>query len=179
MNVILSLLLAHLLADFVLQPHSLIRLKEKNFSGVVLHGVIHFTIIIALLWPVLTIKNVVLGAIFIALIHTIIDQGKILYQRKYHHYVIPFFVDQILHLLTIGIVYLALGFSQLTFPESWNTRFLLALTLLIVFTMTYDLGRFQFRREKNEHAKFTIDKNTLGWRIFLAALIVLGFALTS
>ncbi len=104
MQLFLTLLLAHLFADFPLQSNTLVRLKSSHLAGVLLHALI-YTIVTALLidqwlayWPL------VVG---IGLTHFAIDATKPLIGTKIDE-VRAFLVDQCLHLATmIGATYVA------------------------------------------------------------------------
>jgi hypothetical protein len=104
MQLFLTLLLAHLFADFPLQTNALARFKSNHLAGVLLHAVI-YTIVTALLvsqwqayWPL------VVG---LGLIHFAIDATKPLIGTKIDE-VRAFLVDQCLHLATmIGATYCA------------------------------------------------------------------------
>ncbi|MES1226524.1 MAG: DUF3307 domain-containing protein [Bacteroidota bacterium] len=94
---LIKLLLAHLLTDFILQPKSWINDRnEKHFASakLYLHGII--TALLAWMltgvqyWPV---------AIIILVTHVLIDGWKS-YQKPTVTY---FLVDQLMHLLVIGI----------------------------------------------------------------------------
>lgn len=49
MNLLMTLLLAHLFADFPLQSNSLARLKETRIMGVFLHVLVHVAVTACLL----------------------------------------------------------------------------------------------------------------------------------
>jgi hypothetical protein len=104
MQLFLTLLLAHLFADFPLQSNGLARLKSNHIAGVLLHALI-YTVVTALLidqwqayWPL------VVG---LGLIHFVIDATKPFVSTKMAE-VRAFLVDQSLHLATmIGATYFA------------------------------------------------------------------------
>ncbi len=103
MNMILfmNLLLAHLIGDFVLQSDGLCQKKrEKGLKGWFMW--VHSLIVTGLTWLLFGGKNFVWGAIITFVSHLLIDFMKNKLERKRH---VGFFVvDQILHLLIIGLV---------------------------------------------------------------------------
>lgn len=119
MNLLLTLLIAHLFADFPLQTNALARLKEKHWLGVFLHALVHIVIMALLLaqrdryWPL------ILG---VGAAHFVIDAIKLLYPSiKGIGY---FLLDQLLH---VAILYLAAAWAQAIWqpaplgilPDAW------------------------------------------------------------
>ncbi len=115
MILFIKLLLAHLLGDFLLQPTRWVIHKEahKVASGYLyLHIGIHFGLILLLLWDPGYWKI----ALFVATAHYWIDLAK-LYANPYFRYKsIPFFADQLLHLL---VLYLAAYHTGLWAQSLW------------------------------------------------------------
>ncbi|HOE34863.1 MAG: DUF3307 domain-containing protein [Chloroflexi bacterium] len=115
------LILAHLLADFVLQPESLIALKLKKHkqgkfwnSGIFWHSVVHLAVSAALLilwgaWSRPALYAV--GCAFAA--HYLIDRFKSLwkFQRTW-----VFILDQVLHFAAIYLILLAFGLAAAPVP---------------------------------------------------------------
>jgi hypothetical protein len=114
MILLTKLLLAHMLGDFLLQPESWVREKELRkirSPKLIFHALIHGFLTMALLgdiqlWiPVLTIT----------VSHYLIDLLKV-YSQRPQSTKTWFAVDQILHLLVIGVVWYTLerpeGISQ-------------------------------------------------------------------
>jgi len=112
--VLAKLILASLLADFVLQPSWLVRRKAQGVGGLLLHGAIYFA----------TSMGVGLGswssaywtvAIALAVVHIGIDWGKIQVndaQRGGYWPVAAFLVDQGLHGVSIVVLAAAFGFIR-------------------------------------------------------------------
>ena len=98
MNLLLTLLIAHLFADFPLQTNTLARLKEKYWRGVFLHVLVHIVVMALLIdqpaqyWPLL------LG---IGGVHFIIDAIKLLYPGAKG--IAYFLLDQALHGSTLWL----------------------------------------------------------------------------
>lgn len=115
------LILAHLVADFILQPASLIALKQKRNkpgslwnSGVFWHSLVHLALSTALLvlgglwgWRYL------LAVVCVSAAHYLIDRTKFLWK-------IPgtwvFILDQMLHFVGIYLILLAFGLAAAPVP---------------------------------------------------------------
>lgn len=97
-----KLFLAHIIGDFLLQPKRWVIQKEakKSASGFLyLHILIHFLVIILLLWDIEYWKI----ALVIAISHYVIDLLKIYMTPLFKNKSIPFFIDQFLHIVVLYI----------------------------------------------------------------------------
>lgn len=97
-----KLFLAHIIGDFLLQPKRWVIQKEakKAASGFLyLHILIHFSVIILLLWNIEYWKI----ALVIAISHYVIDLLKIYVAPLFKNKSIPFFIDQFLHIVVLYI----------------------------------------------------------------------------
>ncbi|SEF86480.1 DUF3307 domain-containing protein [Algoriphagus boritolerans] len=129
MIILLKLLLAHLIGDFLLQPKSWVTEKEKKkvkSPKIYLHFLIHGALVVILLgiefWDL---------ALCLMLIHGLIDLIK-LYFQKSNNRVFWFFADQITHLTAIlGLWYL---WFQPEINLSISPAFWIYLTALILIT---------------------------------------------
>ena len=102
MIIFTKLLLAHLLGDFVLQPTRALIHKQANKIRswfLYLHVLIHFLLILLLTWDLSYWKV----ALIIALSHYVIDLAKLYSKDLFRNKSIPFFIDQILHLLVLYV----------------------------------------------------------------------------
>jgi hypothetical protein len=97
------LIVAHLLADFTLQPKKLVQYKYKSILGNLLHVAIFVLLAILLLIPYLEFWQTwaVIGGI--ALVHFITDAIKIKTSYNSRFYTIPFLIDQFVHLVSLVI----------------------------------------------------------------------------
>ena len=130
--IIIKLILAHLLGDFVLQPDHWVADKEKRklkspylYYHVLLHTALSFLVLWDLsLWYI---------PVIIGVTHFIIDAAKLQFQRRNNRKQ-WFFIDQILHLLVIVLV--SLPFSQL---QEWerliSPNAILAYTALVFLSI--------------------------------------------
>jgi len=98
MDLLITLLIAHLFADFPLQTNALANLKEKHWYGVFLHVLVHVSVMALLIsnsqhyWPLIFSLGVA---------HFLIDLGKLFCPAKKG--VRYFLVDQLLHVSSILI----------------------------------------------------------------------------
>ncbi len=100
MTILVKLLIAHLLTDFVLQPSSWIaQRREKHFAAPMLyvHGLIAGGLTMVLFWS----EELWLIALIITVTHIVID-GLKSYQKDNLTY---FVIDQVLHILVIVLVW--------------------------------------------------------------------------
>lgn len=99
MSLFIKLLLSHLVGDFLLQTDKMVRAKEANkalSASLYLHLIIHG----ALAWGLTGRWDL---ALIIMLSHGVIDGFK-LYLQSEKSRRIWFFVDQMLHLIVIGVL---------------------------------------------------------------------------
>src|SRR5690606_29948697 len=95
-----KLLLAHLLGDFLLQPAKWVVHKEANKIAskyLYFHILIHFGLTMLFLWDM----ELWWWAVVIALSHFVIDLSKIYANPYFKNKAVPFFVDQVLHLVVL------------------------------------------------------------------------------
>lgn len=131
--ILIKIILAHLIGDFFLQPNSWVKEKEsqKLKSGkLYLHVAIHIILIFVVFWSFRVWKL----AISIGVLHFIIDALKLLLQKKKNARLL-FFVDQILHFISIFFVWYifysgVIDFSFLNDPKAW-----LIVSCLLFLTM--------------------------------------------
>ena len=131
MILFVKLLLAHLLADFLLQPNSWIIDKENNklkrkylYFHVLLHGVLAA----ALVGEIAFIPY----AAGLALIHGIIDSLKLYFQKKKTKR-IWFLGDQLMHL--VSLIVIALVYAKPNFENTTlDPRFWMVITGIVFVT---------------------------------------------
>lgn len=133
MILLIKLLMAHLIGDFLLQPGSWVAAKEsKKLRAWQLyaHVFIHFLLIIILVWDIDFIK----WALLIAAAHLTIDIFKITRKKSANRSTL-FFVDQGLHLLSIYLVWVWYEESPFPFYLLNDVRVLSFITLFIFITL--------------------------------------------
>ena len=130
--ILIKLILAHLLGDFIFQPNAWVTAKEKKKIKswqLYIHTLVHFVLIIILVWQLEFIK----WAILLTLVHFIIDILK-LYFQKNHTKRRWFFIDQILHFAIIILVW-SWSQSSSIIPEIiTDEKFLLLITCVYALT---------------------------------------------
>ncbi|MFY7956516.1 MAG: DUF3307 domain-containing protein [Flavobacterium macrobrachii] len=131
MIILVKLLLAHLIGDFLLQPTSWVEDKEKNkqkslylYLHIFLHG--------AIAWILVGEKDFFWFAILLAVSHGFIDFLKLYFQTKKTKR-IWFSIDQILHLLVIVIVTLIYTNTKIEL-DHLSSQFWIVLTGIVLLT---------------------------------------------
>lgn len=131
---LIQLLLAHFIGDFVLQPQKWIQDKEeKKFKSVYLylHAALHaFLMVLFLNFE----AKYILPVVFISLSHLVIDGVKLLKPIKNVRYL--FFIDQFLHIAILYWFYSgwSLTFNLAPYLTEKHLLFLLAILLLTSVT---------------------------------------------
>lgn len=129
MALILKLVLAHLIGDFVLQPASWVKAKEEKklkawqlYVHVLVHGIL----------IMLLVGNIgfLIPAMIITASHGIIDSVKLTLQKESNRK-IWFAVDQVLHLLAIGIVWFTVEHPMLDIQFSEDDLLLITAVIFI------------------------------------------------
>lgn len=165
------LFLAHLLGDFLFQPHWLVKLKEKSTMGIVLHSLIHFMMLIIFCFPGNSVMW--LFVISIAVIHGIIDRTKIALQNKGMSFGIGFFGDQVLHFLIIILgMFITYNFAKSPSIEFWKSdQAYLVANVLIITSFIFALSNIAFKE------KATLSRRDLYIRISAITASFLLFTL--
>lgn len=95
-----KLFLAHLIGDFLLQPNKWVVHKEANkvrSRYLYIHVLVHFVVAMLLLWDFDKWKLVLI----ITLFHYLIDTLKLYVNPYFKNKAIPFFADQVLHIVVL------------------------------------------------------------------------------
>lgn len=131
MIVLVKLLLAHLIGDFLLQPNAWVVNKEKKkhksiylYYHILLHGVLAFAIVFE--------KDFLWHALLLAIFHGIIDYIKLQFQTKKTKR-FWFLLDQFLHVITL----FAITFFYTKIPLDLNffgNNFWIILTGIVLLT---------------------------------------------
>ncbi len=110
MILLFKLLIAHIIGDFFLQPQKWVLEKEQKklkSPKLYFHIAIHFILLFVVLWD----ASLWLPIVIIGVSHFIIDAVKLLIQKKKTKRLL-FFMDQLLHVLVIFIVYFVFTNSE-------------------------------------------------------------------
>ncbi|EGV43972.1 DUF3307 domain-containing protein [Bizionia argentinensis JUB59] len=133
MILLVKLVLAHLIGDFIIQPKSWVKNKEKKklkSPKLYLHVGIHIALLFLIVWDVSYWPLLLI----IGALHFIIDALKLLFQTKRTKRR-WFFIDQLLHIISIFAAYFLyrdMMFSTADFPTETA---LLLLTCLLFLTV--------------------------------------------
>lgn len=131
MIILIKLIIAHFIGDFLLQPNSWVAEKEKRKakSGkLYLHILIHGLLVLFLLW---NFKYWFLVLLLI-LSHGIIDTIK-LYAQKECNKSRWFFIDQGLHIVSILLVWLLFYDQEFDFTLWYEDRYIFVYAAAILF----------------------------------------------
>ncbi|MCL5244239.1 DUF3307 domain-containing protein [Cellulophaga sp. 20_2_10] len=175
----LKLLLAHILGDFVLQPNSWIKDKQKKKQKSIYlywHTLIHLVALVLILEFNATYF---LGIGAIVTTHYIIDLAKLKLQNKKNARVL-FFLDQALHLIVLLVV--AYCYTDVTFNMSYLTApgvilFLIAIFLLTnvsAILMKVIISRWKLENDTKKSLKNAGAYIGVLERLFIFIFIVLG-----
>lgn len=122
------LFIAHLVADFLLQPKWLAEWKEKKNAGIAVHAAIHGVVMALFILP--NTLNAALAILGITLLHGIVDSLKIKYQTKMKEPDFPFMLDQIIHW---GVLAAAIFYAPLPALQFWSSEAGLGILILLAF----------------------------------------------
>lgn len=131
MLILIKLILAHLIGDFLLQPTSWVKEKEKRKAAspkLYLHVLLHGVIVLILLWDFALWPI----ALAITLVHLGIDLIK-LYAQKPKTKTTWFIADQALHLLSILLIWAAITEVSIDLKQILQSPKILSLITLVLF----------------------------------------------
>lgn len=186
---ILYLILGHLIADYLLQPKSLVAWKHRSLWGVGAHMLVHLlvTMFLISLYTGQPGAALLLSA-GIAVGHFLIDYAKIIHDRRHSRPRLAYWLDQLAHFLVIlAGFYIAIKLAPLSYASRlilstanlWDmlyfNPFLVGLDCLIIFstlTIEYSFmpphGHGRTIHFNKKHYKNMVK------RLFFATLIYLG-----
>lgn len=130
MILLFKLLLAHLLADFVLQPDSWVADKERRLlksQKYYAHIALHFACMSLIVWDIALLPLITA----ITILHGIIDYLKLRYQKNKRT---AFFTDQLAHIAVIAAAVILSGNLD-EFRFEWKTQYLVIITALVWLTL--------------------------------------------
>lgn len=106
MHLLLKLVLAHLIGDFILQFEELFRLKVKSLWGHLLHALTHAIVSLLILWPYLDLPSVWVFVLAASVLHGLQDIMKYRSMSNKPFFFLIFVADQIGHFLILATVLL-------------------------------------------------------------------------
>jgi len=140
----LKLILAHLIADFILQFEEIYQLKVRSFLGQLLHVLIHGLVSLILLYPYLNKSSIWLFTAALVLIHLTQDLIKYHFTKKTPANTFVYFMtDQACHLGVLSAIFLLpvsreiRGFSCCTLIDSIYRNDLWTLLAIFFITLTF------------------------------------------
>lgn len=178
MIMLFKLLLAHMLGDFLLQPDSWVKAKEKNKLKawqLYAHTFIHFAIAMLIVWD----SSFILWAIGIAVIHFVTDVSKVFFQFEKSKRV-WFFVDQVIHVSVIFIVTIWSQNIVISFCPVFNeynlflATFVYALTQPVSAIIKLLISKWTSISEKNDSLENAGKYIGILERLFVFAFVVSG-----
>lgn len=145
MFVFLKLVLAHLIADFILQFEELYRLKVKSRLGHFFHGLIHFLCSLLLLFPYLDVPFIWVFVSALSIIHYFQDLLKYRLQAKHPKQIFwCFTIDQLFHLLFISSILLfPYNSAERGFPRNATLNFLYSGNTITLYAIAYVAAIFK------------------------------------
>jgi len=173
------LILSHLLGDFVFQPSKLVVWKMKSIYGILVHVLVHITVMTLLLLPLIICGNLwLLGLIaIINLVHFIVDQAKISYDLKHDIKVIPFVIDQLLHFTTILVGILITNHYTLRIPQTEyfsyysSIKTVTFISLMVFVSKVVEVYFYEKQLEKDKTAKIKFRNKNMIWRMLIFGLM--------
>lgn len=176
----LSLVLAHLVGDFLLQPTTWVKDKKKKkikSKYLYYHVGLHFLL---LLITTQFESNYFLGILFVALSHFGIDCTKLYFEKKKTEK-LWFFADQLLHLLVIAIVVYCYFPYQIPISNLYSQENLALITALVLVTYVSAIVLKVLLSKWSEQLIKTDDTNNAGKyigileRLFIFFFVVMNF----
>lgn len=131
MIILLKLILAHIVGDFILQSNKCVSKKEEQkikSPSLYLHALVHGTLVLMILWD---LKYYPL-ALLIMIIHLVIDLSKLYFQKE-NNASYWFFIDQGAHLLSIVALWSFFFKPDFNFKPFINETEILIYSVAILF----------------------------------------------
>lgn len=183
---LLKLLIAHFLGDFVLQSNELIKAKYESWKGTLKHALIVTSVAAATLFAYLGDPRTYLLLGLLAGTHFVQDVNKVIFDKYYNpkRSPLPFFADQAMHLFVLWVlVTLYSDLSRFELPNWVNAWYespmvLTCILLVILVTYTFDITVYQFKRKKQPKEPYHPDyKHMLGRLLAFGVSLLVLFVL--
>ena len=132
MILLTKLLLAHLTADFILQPAKWVKekqLKKHRSPGLYFHVLIHGALTLLLVWDM----AFWLPTLIIVISHYFIDLAKANFERD-NNKIFSFIADQVLHLLVIVLIWYSWEIPVFSFHDLPTVNIFIVITAVIFLT---------------------------------------------
>lgn len=176
-ELIIKMILAHLIGDFVLQTdHSIKDLNTFKFKSK--HLYIHFIVHFVLLW---ILTGLWLPSILLSIIHILIDIITKFNCNKRKYRIQIFFIDQILHFLSIGVIVYFVHKYTILWAEIFSLRNYILLTTIVLLTsvsaviMKVVMSKFIINNEKELGTENAGKIIGMLERLFIFGFIIINF----
>lgn len=136
-----NLVLAHMIADFLLQPNAVYTLKLRGIAGQVLHGLIIVFTAAIFLTPYLGLPLAWAYLCIIGLTHIIQDLIKTKYFKDSPVPFWPFIIDEITHLAFIALIFV-FPLEQVKPPVNSPAVYILIGYIFATWQATYFIDTF-------------------------------------
>lgn len=189
MFLFLKLILAHMIADFVLQFEELYQLKVRSFLGQFFHAMIHGLVSLALLYPYLNVLTIWLFVTGLVFVHLAQDLVKYSFTKKIPENTFVYFMaDQICHVFVISLIFLfPVSHEVRGFPDSalldtlyrtdiWTAGVIFF--IMLTFAGSYILNAFTKSYMKGHSLLYLISSQEMAHAILERSLVA-GILLTS
>lgn len=186
MILLLRLLIAHVIADFLLQPGSWV--KDKNARGIKSSKLFFHVLVVTALSVLLTLDYFSWQIpVFIFLFHYLIDLAKIYFMPHKVNQLVWFLLDQLLHILAIAVVVIIVGEFSFDWSTTSTTLFsnqtslIVFLAYLFVIWPTMIIVNLATKRWQNQIKEGVEPSlpNAGKWIGILERVLVLTFVLTA
>ncbi|RKZ31000.1 hypothetical protein DRQ36_03545 [bacterium] len=154
--------LAHVVADFPLQPDALIQAKRK-FAGVVFHAALFGIALAMVMGRYLEVTAVVFAVVGLTVFHGLVDWAKSLITKKLGRESIYYFLgDQALHLASLFVVAYLLRF-RVIMPVPAYPPLAIGIVAVWAVPIIVELARSEFAGEELEpHSALGAKRGKLG-----------------
>lgn len=155
---LLKLLLAHILGDFVLQSNILVEKRKDNVMYLLLHVFIHAAVLFLLF--INELPNYFILLLFVIFSHLAIDSLKIWIYKKWRFNPIFLFVgDQLLHFIVlIAVVFYKYGIPYVFIQQLNAVQCLVYLIAFLLTTVVSPVFLKVFFNQWNQQHEFTLKK---------------------
>lgn len=170
---ILQLIFAHLLGDFVFQSNEIFAKKYKSWFGTFEHVLIVGLCTGLGLFPYWGDPKAWLILAIIFGVHFVQDLLKVTYDKKFNkkHDIWPYYADQIFHIaLIIGLAMLFPNLEQLPMPTWFYGSYFSPVVMsyligLILLSYTFDVTMYQYEVRDGKKGEFQPNYPAMGMRI--------------
>jgi len=180
MILLTKLILAYLVGDFILQPASWRKSKEKQklmSLPLYLHALLQGGLVMLLVWDIAFLP----WAALLAFAHLVIDAVKLLSQNKKTRHIF-FFAAQLAHIISIYFIFcLQQGYTEINKSVFNEANFLLATMLIFLtapasFLIKEFIGRWSPHTEENSNESLEDAGKFIGIfeRLFVFAFVITG-----